>query len=71
MALNLLLFIFIYFNTILSLYISFLFLFLLVFVLLVSKGPRYFNGEFNSCVIYAYVILLREGAYTSFILADN
>jgi hypothetical protein len=71
-AFNLLLFAFRYFNTILSSHASFLFLFLLVFVLLVEgKGPRYFDGEFDSCAIYAHVTLLREGACTSSILADD
>jgi len=69
---NLLLFTFIYFNTILSSYVSFLFLFLLVFVLLVEgKGPRCSDGEFDSCAIYAHVTLPREGACISSISADG
>lgn len=63
MVFNLLLFDFIYFNAILSLYLFFFFLFLLVFVLLVKgKGPRCSDSEFDSCAIYAYVTLLWEGA---------
>jgi integral membrane sensor domain MASE1 len=69
---NLLLFAFIYFNTILSSYLSFLFLFLLVFVLLIKgKGPRYSDSEFDSCTIHIHVILYREGACTSSISADD
>ncbi len=64
MAFNLLLFTFRYFNTILSPRISFLFL--LLFVLFVEgKGPRCSDGEFDSCIIYVHVTLLREGACTS------
>jgi hypothetical protein len=71
-AFNLLLFAFIYFNTILSSLISFLFLFLLVFVLLIEgKGPRCSDGEFDSCAIHAHVTLLLEGACTSSISADD
>ena len=52
--------------------VSFLFLFLLVFVLLIEgKGPRCSDGEFDSCAIHAYVTLLREGACTSSISADD
>jgi hypothetical protein len=69
---NLLVFAFIYFSTILSLHISLVFLFLLVFVLLIEgKGPRCSNSKFDSCAIYAHVILLREGACTSSILVDD
>jgi len=67
---NLLLFAFRYFNTILSPRVSFLFL--LLFVLLIEgKGPRYSDGEFDSCVIHVHVILLREGACTSSILVAS
>jgi hypothetical protein len=48
------------------------FLFLLVFVLLIEgKGPRCFDGEFDSRAIHAHVTLLQEGACTSSILADD
>jgi hypothetical protein len=69
---NLLVFAFVYFSAILSSHISLVFLFLLVFVLLIEgKGLRYSNSEFDFYAIHAHVILLREGAYTSSISADN
>ena len=34
-------------------------------------GPRCFDGEFDSCAVYSHVTLLREGACTSSISADN
>ena len=72
MVFNLLLLLFRYFNTILSLRVSFLFLFLLVFVLFVEgEGLRCSDGEVNSCAIHAHVTLLWDGAYTSSISADN
>ena len=38
----------------------------LVLVPLVEgKGPRYSNGEFDSCAIHTHVTLLREGACIS------
>jgi hypothetical protein len=52
-----------YINAMLSRRVSFLFL--LVFVLLVV------GGEFDSYAIHAHVILLREGARTSFISAAS
>ena len=64
MVFNSLLFAFRYFNTILSLRVSFLFL--LVMVLLVEgKGPRCSYSEFDSCTIRAHVTLLQEGTCTS------
>ena len=46
--------------------------FLLAFVLLVKgKGLKGSAGEFDSCAIYTYVILLRERAYICSILADD
>ena len=69
-AFDLLLFAFGYFNAMLSPRVSFLFL--LGFVLLVErKGPRCFDGEFDSFAIHAHVTLLREGACTSSISADD
>jgi hypothetical protein len=69
-AFNLLLFGFGYFNTILSLRVSFLFL--LVFLLLKEgKGLSCSDGEFDSCAIYVHMTLLWEGACTSSISAAN